>query len=30
MRDFDSFFPGFFIAACVVAIVILALKGLFG
>lgn len=28
MRDFDSFFPGAFITACVIALIVMTAKGL--
>ena len=30
MRDFDSFFPSLFLAACCVALVVMTFKGLLG
>ncbi len=30
MRDFDAFFPSFFLAACFVALVVMVFKGLLG
>jgi len=30
VRDFDAFFPGAFLTACVIALVVLTFKGLLG